>query len=506
MNSKILSTAQIRAWDAHTIAHLPISSLDLMENASRAFVGKFVELYDSAHEVLVVCGIGNNGGDGLAIGRILQEMGYQVSALVVRHSSNASADFTINFERAKDIFPITEVQQIEALPTLPASSTVIIDAILGSGLHTSLRGLVGKVVNWINETALPVVAVDIASGLFADLPTPFQSEYIIKPTHTIAFEVPKLAFLLPQNAPFVGEWHIVPIGLEAQYGRQVATDFQLLTPDLVGKILKKRPKFGHKGTFGHSLLIGGSYGKIGAMVLATRACLHSGTGLATAYIPQIGYQILQTAVPEAMCLVDNEAHFIRQFPDIQSFQAIGVGMGLGTKEASSKAFFEFLKQAPSHVVIDADALNILGMHKEMLEYLPAQSILTPHPKEFERLTRPTSDNFERLEILRNFAQTYQVYVLLKGAHTALATPEGKVYFNNTGNSGMATGGSGDVLTGIITGFLAQGYKAFEASALGMYVHGLAGDLAISMQAPHALTASDLITHIGKALQILSQNA
>jgi NAD(P)H-hydrate epimerase len=498
--NRILSASQIRAWDAYTIAHEPIASIDLMERASQAFVEKFVGLYPLlVGKILIVCGLGNNGGDGLAVARLLQAKGHEVEIWVIRYGGQESADFQTNYQRcSSNPIEITNLAQICALPTSP---TVIIDALFGSGLNKPLVGLAGKIVEWLNAQPIPVVAIDIASGLSADSPTFGQN--VVRPTHTISFQIPKLAFFLPQNADFVGNFHIVPIGLHETYSNQVETTYHFLTADLVGKFLKKRPKFGHKGTFGHALIIGGSYGKMGAVVLATEACLRSGAGLATAYIPQIGYHILQTAVPEAMALTDKGEHFITQLPDCKMFNAIGIGVGLDKKVATQKMLLDLFIKQKQPLTLDADALNIMSENKFLLELLPAHSILTPHPKEFERLTRPTQDHFERLDILRNFAQVYGVYVILKGAYSALATPTGEVFFNTTGNAGMATGGSGDVLTGIITGFLAQGYTPFEASALGIYVHGLAGDIFVEDNAPETLLARDLVANIGKALMRLS---
>jgi len=492
----LFSVAQIRTWDAYTIASTPIDSLELMENASIAFVGKFMTLYDASQEIHVLCGLGNNGGDGLAIARLLQAQGYKTKVYIIKYSNKTSVDFQANLQRIENTSPTTVVTTIADLPLLP-EKMVFIDALIGSGLTKPLTGFLALIVEWVNEQSKPIVSVDIASGLLADLPT--VGKAVIRPTHTISFEIPKLAFLLPENEARVGKFHTVPIGLHATYKQQTSTPYCLLTKEFITHTLKSRPKFGHKGTFGHALLMGGSYGKIGAVVLATRACLRSGAGLTTAYIPAIGYVILQTSVPEAMTITDHEADFITDSPDLKPYKAIGVGIGMDKHPQTQAMLLRLLKQQPQNLVLDADALNILAENKTWLELLPQNTILTPHPKEFERLTRPAQDNVERLEILCNFAQVYGVYVLLKGAHSALATPAGKVYFNMTGNAGMATGGSGDVLTGIITALLAQGYTPLEAAAIGMYIHGFAGDLAVQQQATHTLIATDLITQIGTAL-------
>jgi NAD(P)H-hydrate epimerase len=494
---KILSTSQIRAWDAYTIENEPITAIDLMERASEAFTQVFTALYPQKQPIKILCGLGNNGGDGLAIARLLLQKGYTIEVYIVRYAEKTSPDFALNYQRLSHLITIHEIKHIEQFPDLQAD-TLWIDALFGSGLSRSLQGLSAEVVQAMNRSSVPIVAVDIASGLFADSHT--TGSAVIRPTHTITFQCPKLAFLLPQNARFVGNWQVAAIGLHPQYLENINTDYQYLTPDFLQTILRPRPKFAHKGTFGHALLMAGSFGKMGACILATQACLRSGVGLTTVRIPRCGYDIMQSSVPEAMADCDNSANFLAHLPDWEFASAVGMGCGIDKNPQTRYLLQAVLETITCPLVLDADALNILGENRTLLSLLPPNTILTPHPKEFERLTRPTDNHFERLDILCAFAQVYRVCVILKGANSAIATPDGKVFFNSTGNPGMATAGMGDALTGLLAGLRAQGYSAEATCLLGVYLHGLAGDIFAQTHGQEALTAGELITCIGKAFE------
>jgi len=506
---KILDITQIRALDAYTIQHEPVASIDLMERAALAFTAWFSSRFDSSRAVKVFCGLGNNGGDGLAIARLLAAKKYPVSVYVVDYADQKSDDFMSNYERLSRLVIIQHIKHINSFP-LVSDHDIFIDAIFGSGLTRPVEGLAKEVIEVMTEEQgseqVTIVSVDIASGLYADGPNPVGST-IVRPHYTVSFEVPKLAFLLPSNAPFVGEWHCVGIGLNKAFLEKTLSLYEYLDDKLAASLLKPRNKYAHKGTFGHALLIAGSYGKVGAAVLAARACLRSGVGLLTVRVPQCGYEIIQTAVPEAMALTDDHYEYFSFVPPLQLYNALGIGPGLGKAEASLKALGDLLlaleqplddPQTDRHpaLVMDADALNLLSENRELLRRLPPGTVLTPHPKEFERLAGKAGNDFERLELLKDFAATHGVYMVLKGAHTAVASPEGKVYFNSTGNPGMATGGAGDVLTGIITALLAQQYSPLEAALIGVYQHGLAGDRAATQRGQSALIASDLVETIG----------
>lgn len=494
---KILTAAQTRAADAYTIEKENIASLELMERAVNAFMAWFEEKFLLFNQpILFFCGPGNNGGDGLAIARLLHQHHYTVHVYIAAISGTYAPDFTANLNRLPEAVSCKYLNEEEDIPEIPANALVL-DALFGTGLNRSLTGFLTNLVKHINNSPASVIAVDMPTGLFADTPNA-PEDVIIEADYTVSFELPKLAFLLPRNARYVGEWTIVPIGLHADFIAQATSPYFYISPDVPAEILKIRPKYGHKGTFGHALLISGSYGKMGATVLASRACLRSGVGLLTVYCPAAGYSVLQTAVPEAMTVTDPETNFTSQLPDLSSYNAIGIGPGLGKAPATRQLVKQLLETIKVPLVIDADALNILAEDENLKNLISPGSILTPHPKEFERLAGKAQNDYHRLELLKDFCHQHRCYVVLKGAHTCIGTPDGTFYFNSTGNPGMATGGTGDVLTGIITALVAQQYPSLDACILGVYLHGLAGDLVKAEIGEQALLASDIVSYLGKA--------
>jgi NAD(P)H-hydrate epimerase len=498
---KILSVDQIRALDQATIQHEPIAPINLMERASLAFVVWFVERFPASTPVKIFCGLGNNGGDGLAIARLLLERSYNIDVRVVRYAPRESDDFMHNHRRLKLI--TEKVSYIESASDIPAlrHNEVIIDAILGSGLSRPTEGLVKTTIESINRAPARVVSVDIASGLYTDKPNG-SDDVIVKPDYTVSFQLPKLAFVLPKNAPYVGDWHIVDINLLKRFIDQAQTPYFFTQPNEARLLLRKRDRFSNKGSYGHALLLAGSYGKIGAAVLAARACLRSGVGLLTVQIPRCGYAVMQSVVPEAMCLPDRNEYVLTgsaqdtggssEAPSPTDYATLGIGPGVGKSPETLAMLRTLLPMLKKPIVVDADALNLLSENKDLLKKLPANSILTPHPKEFERLTKKWKDDYEKLDILRDFARKYNIVVVLKGAFSAVATPHGEVHFNSTGNPGLSTGGTGDVLTGILTALLAQGYDPIEAAVLGVFEHGLAGDRVAKQRGPIGMVASDVI--------------
>lgn len=498
---KLYTAAQIRAWDAFTIEREPVSSVNLMERAASALTDWLLvrhERVNNPPHIQLYCGMGNNGGDGLVVARLLRLAGWEVEVFVVRHAGRPSADFQTNLERFGHFGTVRWIEEPNPVfPEIPADALVL-DALLGSGLNRPATGILAKAIQKINASGATVVAVDIASGLFADAPNG-PDDAIVRPHHTVSFQRPKLAFLQPKLAPFAGEWTVLDIGLSPEFERQTETPFFLTDETEIQKFLKPRGRFSHKGTYGHALLVAGSFGKIGAAVLAARACLRGGVGLLTVQVPGCGYGILQTAVPEAMCLTDPDERVLSAVPDLGGYQAVGVGPGLG-KDDRTKAFLEDLletaAQARVPLVLDADALNLLSEDENLLKKLPADSLLTPHPKEFERLAGTWSNAYERLDLLRDFSRKTKSVTVLKGAYSAIGTPEGEVHFNATGNPGMATGGTGDVLTGLLTALRAQGFSAGDAAIFGVYQHGLAGDRAAAQRGQSALIAGDLVEHLG----------
>ncbi len=492
---KILDIGQFRQLDAHTIQHEPIASIDLMERACKAFVNWFVLKFDATRRITIVCGTGNNGGDGLGIARLLHERGYPINAWLVR-GGNETADFSINLKRLEGK---VEIRNFVSTAEIFPECDVLIDALFGSGLTRPAQGEYEKAINAMNNSDAIRVAVDIPSGLFADQ---HSTGPIVKAHHTVTFQLPRLAFLVPENHAVVGEWQIVDIGLDKSFIQSCEASRYYMTRKSVRKILMRRDEFSHKGDYGHALLIAGSLGRMGAAVLAARGALRAGAGLLTVHVPGGGNYILQTTVPEAMVSLDPNENIFSQAPSLDGCNVVGIGPGIGQSEVTVASLRDVLESGKP-MILDADALNILGANRELLNLVPQGSILTPHPKEFQRLVGSWPNDFDRLTKQLALARQLQSVVLVKGAHTAMATPEGNLYFNCTGNPGMATGGSGDVLTGILTGLLAQGYSTTDTALLGTYLHGLAGDLAAREKGEHALIASDLIEFLPAAFRTLT---
>ncbi len=496
---KILTSQQIREADAYTIEHKPISSIDLMERASRACAEWLLEKIDKDKKFVIYCGMGNNGGDGLAIARMLADEEIEVEVNLVKHSDRRSEDFTINLKRLQEQGRVS-IHDINASNDLKkvSANSILIDAMLGSGLSKSVAGLIGDVVHHINHSGVMIVAVDIPTGLFGENNSTNDTKSIVKADVTLTFQLPKLAMMFPENHEYVGYWQVLPIGLHADFLEKVKTPNHYLLGEDVKPGIKERSKFSHKGTFGHALLLSGSYGKMGAAVLAARAGLKTGAGLLTVHVPKCGYEILQTALPEAMVSIDEEKSAISEHPKLDTYSAIGIGPGIGTSDETANALKQLIQNTNAPIVFDADAINILAENKTWIPFIKQGSIFTPHPKEFERLIGKSNNSYERLQMQREFAAKYGVYVILKGAHTSIACPDGNCYFNSTGNPGMAKGGSGDVLTGIILGLLAQGYSSKEAALIGVFLHGLAGDIAKEKHGEQAMLSSDIINEIGSA--------
>ena len=488
----ILNAEQTRQADAHTIANEPIESIDLMERASLAFADHFCSRFSNDKNIIVICGTGNNGGDGLAISRILLQRGFNLTPGVIGKTDKGSPDFQANlirieaFQKPLNIVSADKIIDFE-------DCDIVIDAIFGSGLTRPVTGLFAQVIDRINSSSALVVAVDIASGLYGDQPP--EGDSIIKANVTVSFQLPKLAFFIPSNDQYVGEWEVVDIGLDTAFINAQEVAYIMLDQNRMSKLVRPRLKFDHKGSFGHGLLIGGSYGKMGAMVLAAGAFLRAGAGLLTTHIPKCGYEIMQTAVPEAMVMADKDEQVITETKNKKRYSALGIGPGLGTDPDTSRAVKAMIMDNQAPLVIDADGLNIIANHTELLELLPKNTILTPHVKEFERLAGKSSTDWHRLELARSFAKKHDVILVLKGAHSAVIAPSAITYFNSTGNPGMAKGGSGDVLTGIITSLVTQGYNPLDAACLGVYVHGEAGDLAALDLGEISMNASDLINYL-----------
>jgi len=501
---KIFTASQIRACDAYTIHISSMQSANLMERAAEQCVEWLVKYFPPETLFLTLCGTGNNGGDGLAISRLLHNRGYGVKAFLLQFSPQLSPDSNTNLQRLQKIGAdlVTIVEPDTFITDIPPN-LVILDAILGTGLNRSTEGWVAAFINYINQLPNKKIAIDIPSGLPADS-IPAKEAAIVKADDTLSFQFYKRTFLHPETGVYAGNIHIIDIGLDKKFIEATPSNYTGTDLAEIKKIYRPRKPFSHKGTYGSVLMVGGSYGKIGAITLSSKAALRAGAGLVTALVPECGYAILQTAVPEVMCRVSGEK-YLEKIDHWDKMQAIGIGPGMDTADASVKALSEFIDVCKQPFVIDADGLNIISKHPELLSRLPQGTILTPHPKEFTRLFGESVNSMVQVEHARMQAIRYNINIVLKGHHTAVVTSEGECWYNLTGNAGMATAGAGDVLTGIITGLLAQGYEPHEAAILGVYVHGLAGDIAAGMLSQEALIAGDIIENLGKAFLAISHH-
>jgi ADP-dependent NAD(P)H-hydrate dehydratase / NAD(P)H-hydrate epimerase len=500
---KILSAEQIKAADVFTIQNEPIASIDLMERAAMACIKHIVKNSSIDSEFLVFCGKGNNGGDGLAISRFLIKRGYAVKVYVADHSPNSSEDFNINLERLKELKSdaVAFIEKEKDLKTIEVNpNTLIIDALFGTGLNRPLSGLTTSVVNFINSSRAFVISIDMPSGLYADKGND-KDDVIVHCSIALSFQFPKLSFLMPQNGRYIPEFEILDIGLHNSFISLCPTPHYYVTKNDLKPLLRTRAKFSHKGLYGHALLVAGAYGKMGASVIAAKSCLRSGAGLLTVQTPIKGIEVLQSSVPEAMVNADRNEEIISELPVMDKFNAVGFGPGIGT-DPDTAAVLKKLLNYNLPMVFDADAINILAENKTWLSFLPAGTIVTPHVKEFDRLTQKHSDDFERFESAKQFSLKHNCILVLKGAYTMIAMPDGNAFFNSTGNAGLAKGGSGDTLTGVILGLLARGYTPPQAALIGVYIHGSAADSCLKKIHIESLLATDVIAKLPKAFEKL----
>lgn len=484
----IPTSSQVSQLDAYTIENAPISGLDLMEKASRAFVDQLlIDCDASTYHIFV--GFGNNGGDGLAIARLLFCLGKEV--FVFTNVSSLSTDESrSNLDKLPKGVVIKSFPDVDSLET--ETDYVIIDALFGVGLNRPLSTYFSKLIKFINTEDRVVVSVDLPSGLSADLDV--FSESIVKATFTYTFGYPKHCFYFKECHKYIGSWSCLDIGLLNEAESILDKKVTLLDQEYIGGLLKKRDKYSHKGLYGHACLCVGSKGMIGAALLSAQACLRSGVGLLTINIPQCGYDIIQASIPEAIVMLDKNDDFLSEFNE-SIFSSYGIGCGVGSDDNTLRFLKDLIiKSTNKNIVIDADGLNLLSKLKESKKLLNGL-ILTPHPKEFDRLFGEHKSTIDRYRTQLEVSVKYDCYILLKGAYTHVTTPDGLTFINPTGNPGMATAGSGDVLTGIITGLLAQGYSRLSATLLGVYMHGFAGDVAASKFSQHSLVASDIVDSI-----------
>lgn len=499
---KILSAEQIRILDKYTIEHEPVASVDLMERAAMSLAKELENRIGNDVSVMIFCGRGNNGGDGLVVARYLaHKLIKRVSVFVVKTKANPSKDFLINERRYTEVATIRYIENENDIPKI-AANTVVVDALVGTGLNKPITGIFSSVVHAIHRSKAVIYAVDIPSGLYCDALNGLK-DTVIKASEVFTFHAPKLSFLLPQNSQYVPKFTVLDIGLDKNYNAQLSSSYEYVTAKYVRHFFTPRLKFSHKGNYGHVLIAAGSFGKIGAAVLAVKAALCSGAGLVTALVPACGYDIMQNSNPEAMVLCSGDTH-LYDVPDLISFSAAATGPGIGTETNVYGFMNSWLKMFHKPMVLDADAINMMAEHKKFLKQIPENSILTPHPGEFKRMVGSWKNDSEKLALQTAFSIKYKVIVVLKGAHTTISTPQGKMYFNSTGNPGMAKGGSGDVLTGVITSLMAQRYDPEIAAVLAVFIHGLAGDIAAEKYGQTAMRANDIVASLAEAFKFLEK--
>jgi ADP-dependent NAD(P)H-hydrate dehydratase / NAD(P)H-hydrate epimerase len=500
---KIFTSEQVRTIDAFTIENEPIASIDLMERASVQITSWLCDVFEQDTRFSFFIGPGNNGGDGLAVARMLAIRNYAVDVYILKISGKLSLDAQINLERLRKsgMVKITEIAGEKDLQT-PGADFVIIDAIFGSGLKRKIEGLASGVIQKLNILPNLRISIDIPSGLFGESMKEVDRECIFRADFTLALHAPSLSFFFSENQDFTGDWDVLPIGLHPEIMEELPSSYYYLTQSFIAGLLKSRKKFSHKGTYGHALLIAGCYGMMGAAVLASRACLRAGIGLVTTHVPRFGYSIIQTSVPESLVSIDESDIIFSCYPDLQGFTAVGVGPALGCRTNTGKAMLRLIEDVKVPLLIDADGLNLLAENPEWLTKLPENTILTPHPGEFDRLAGLSNNGSTRNALQIEFSKKYKVIIVLKGAHTSITLPDGTCYFNTTGNPGMATAGSGDVLSGIVLSLLGQGYTPGDAALAGVYLHGLAGDQAAEAGSEESLIAGDLVDFIGEAYRFI----
>ncbi len=493
---KIFTVDEIREADKQTIEKEPISSLELMERASKRVADWILKKYSKKYKVVVLAGTGNNGGDGLAVARLLHGFGYSAS-LYLPMGTAGSDDFNANYERLNghNIPQLTENVQLENFAR-NTKHVIWIDALFGSGLSRPIEGTIAETIEYINALQGEKIAIDIPSGLFADKSSGSNTNF--KAHYTLSFQFPKLAFMFPENEQTVGTWQILDIGLNSNYIQKTPTTYHYT------ESVKIPPaaKFAHKGKRGRCTIIAGKYGGMGAAILASKAALHSGAGLISVQSCKKTVAVIQQAIPEALVYNDEHEQYLGDYMTYKNQDVLVVGPALGFADETKKLFEKIIINFKGKLVLDADAISYLAAKPDLLQKLPAGTILTPHIGEFDRLFGDHDNQFDRLKTQRTVAVKYQLLIVLKGKYTSVADVKGNIYFNATGNSGMAKGGSGDVLAGLLGGMLAQNTDALETTIKAVFLHGLAGDLASVNYGEFYLTPSILIANLHLAQKML----
>ncbi len=501
---KIFTSQALQELDIATCEAQQISSIDLMERAAELVTDELNSRFIPAQRFVVMAGPGNNGGDALAVARMLIERGYRkVEVFLFNVMGKLSHD--CDEERKKlitiDGVDFTEVEK-EFTPPYLSDRDVVIDGLFGSGLNRPMMGGFVAVARYINESGAFVVSIDLPSGLFGEWNSHVSRRDIVHANLTLGFQLPRLSFFFEENQDILGECKLLDIDLDQAKIKEMVSDYRLVEGRNIRPLLHKRLPFTGKRDYGSAIIFSGSTGMMGASVMCAKAVLKSGAGLVTVHGPKGGLQIVQTAVPEAMYEPDHGEHYVSDMRLHHDHQAIAAGPGLGTNDKTIDALESLLKTGSSPLVLDADALNCISRRPALLTMLPAKTIITPHIGEFDRLFGEQCSSEDRLKTAIEVSRKYNIVIVLKGHYSATVRPTGKVYINPTGNPGMATAGAGDVLTGIITAFLAQGYVPEHAATIGVFVHGLAGDLASEEIGEFGVTAMDIASNVGRAIKMI----
>ncbi len=485
---KIFPAEKIKQIDRLTIERQNITSADLMERAVERLLPYVLREINTKQKILIYAGVGNNGGDGLVLARKLVEKGFDVKVLIVRFSDKVSEDFSINYHKLTGLgVSVSDFRGNERI-----NADVIIDAIFGVGLNRPAAGISALAIDQINSMGVSVLSIDMPSGLFADFPNKAEHA-IIRASKVYTFQFPKLSFFFKENSGYVPTFEIIDIGLDKEVIDQTETDkFFLIKPE---KMPMRKP-FASKWDFGHVLVIGGSLGKAGSVGFAAAGAYYAGAGWTSVYVPKNIISPIQSAFPEIMCIQGKGKNFLKKIELQDSRFAVAIGPGLGTEKQTVSAFEEFIVNYESPLVLDADALNILANNKKLLDDLPAGSVLTPHKFEFQRLNSKWEDGLDKIQKAKNFSEKYQSVLVLKGQYT-LITDGKEVYFNSTGNPALAKAGSGDVLTGLIAGFLAQGGCSMKAALQAVWLHGKAADEWVRKYDEKVFSPIDLIQELKK---------
>ncbi|MBP5498486.1 MAG: NAD(P)H-hydrate dehydratase [Muribaculaceae bacterium] len=499
---KIFTSERIRQIDENTLKAQNISVLDLMERAASAISYEIMTRWRPTKRIVIFAGPGNNGGDALAVARILQEQGYHPEVFLFNtKSSSLSACCQTNRDRLAAMPGVyfTEVVSLFTPPELDEND-VVIDGLFGSGLRAPLKGGYTSLVQYINDSKAFVVSIDVPSGLFGEWNIGADRRNIIRANLTLALQFKRLSFFFAENAEFIGECKVLNIDMDIPSIDATPTDFYLIEKDDAKASLKSRNQFTGKYDYGTALIVAGSYGMAGAAILAARGASRAGAGLVTVHTPQINFAPLQAAVPEVVLNADRNQYVVSKIEINHDYNVVALGPGIRTTDETISAIGSFFKNYHKPCILEADALNCIASQPILIKNIPKGSVLTPHAAEFDRLFKQHNSEEERLKKAIDVSRLYEITIVLKGHHTMTVRPDGKVYINSSGNAGMATAGSGDVLTGVIAAMMAQGYSTHRAVMLAVYLHGLAGDIAAKEHGQHGLIAPDIAENIGRAIK------